>query len=261
MKLFQALFLLALTAASAHVISPAFAAGDCILDNCADRQKPQPAPQAAPDSPAPNDQPPARKPWFNTRGGAAPSGNFDFYVLSLSWSPSFCAGGGASRSGAQCAPGANPGFVVHGLWPQFSSGYPSQCGGDGYVPYPVLNSLRGLYPDLGLAKHEWRTHGVCSGKNAAGYFDDVRAARDGLAIPPALKAPGQDQTVAPLEIQRAFIAANPRLRPGMMAVTCRGGRFQEARFCLSKDLRDFVDCPQVVREGCFSQSMIVPAAQ
>jgi ribonuclease T2 len=105
------------------------------------------------------------------------------------------------------------------------------------------------------------SHGVCSGKNAAGYFNDVRIARDGVAIPPDLKAPGQDRSVAPLDIQRAFIAANPRLRPGMMTVTCRGGRFQEARFCLSKDLRDFVDCPGVVREGCFSQSITVPAAQ
>jgi ribonuclease T2 len=124
-----------------------------------------------------------------------------------------------------------------------------------------LNSLNGLYPDVGLARHEWREHGVCSGKNPAGYFSDVRIARDAVVIPPDLKAPGQDRTLSPLDVQRAFIAANPRLRPGMMAVTCRRGEMQEARFCLSKDLRDFVDCPQVVRQGCFSQSITIPASQ
>ncbi len=237
-------------------------AADCILDNCAD-QKPLPAaPQAAPQA-APTAAPtPAQNSWFQpSRAGTTPTGDFDFYVLSLSWSPSFCAEGGASRSRSQCAPGANPGFVVHGLWPQYSSGYPSQCGGDGFVPYSVLNGLNGLYPDLGLARHEWREHGVCSGKAPAGYFNDVRIARGAIVMPPALDAPGQDQTLSPLDLQRAFIAANPRLRPGMMAVTCRRSELQEARFCFSKDLRNFVDCPQVVREGCRSQSILVPAGR
>src|SRR5664279_6001869 len=49
-------------------------------------------------------------------------GEFDFYVLSLSWSPSFCEQaserGNGGRSGAQC--GGRPfSFVVHGLWPQY----------------------------------------------------------------------------------------------------------------------------------------------
>ncbi len=242
---------------------PALAAGDCILDNCAD-QRPLPDAPATPDAPAAPSAPaqPARNSWFAPRrGGAAPSGDFDFYVLSLSWSPSFCADGGAERSRNQCAPGANPGFVVHGLWPQYANGYPSQCAGNPFLPYSVLAGLDGLYPDQGLARHEWRQHGVCSGKPPSGYFADVRAARDAVALPAALKAPDQDQTLAPLDVQRAFIEANPRLRPGMMAVTCRHGALQEARICFSKDLRDFVACPQVARQGCFSQSIVVPAGR
>src|ERR1700752_4296533 len=38
---------------------------------------------------------------------------------------------------------------------------------------------------------------------------------------------------------RAFIAANPRLRPGMLGVTCQDGELQEVRICFSKDLREF----------------------
>ncbi|MDI9846853.1 ribonuclease T2 [Rhodoblastus sp. 17X3] len=235
----------------------ALAASDCILDNCAD-QRPSPGEPSvapAPDAPAPRQWPGPR------RGGGAPSGDFDFYVLALSWSPAFCATGGSQRSSAQCAPGANPGFVTHGLWPQYQNGYPSRCGGDGFLPFSVLSGLGDLYPDQGLARHEWRQHGLCSGKSPSGYFADVRAARDGVAIPQAFKGPQEDREVSPLDIQRAFIDANPRLRPGMMAVVCRRGTFQEARFCLSRDLRAFVACPEVVRQGCRSQSIVMPAAQ
>jgi ribonuclease T2 len=240
------------------------AADDCILDNCADRTPPTPS-RAEPDQSAP--APPAgapswRWPWRRpTSGGGAPSANFDFYVLALSWSPGFCATGGAGRSPAQCAPGANPGFVTHGLWPQYQNGYPSRCGGDGSLPYSVLSTLGDLYPDRGLARHEWRQHGLCSGKSPSGYFADVRAARDAVVIPQALKAPGQDLQLAPLDIQRAFMDSNPRLRSGMMTVVCRRGILQEARFCLSRDLRDFVACPEVARQGCRSQSIVAPAAR
>jgi len=240
LRRFFAAFLLALTGMSAH------AASDCVLDDCSDRQA----------------SPQTREYRYNPRrGGAAPAGDFDFYVLALSWSPSFCAGGGAERSRNQCAPGANPGFVVHGLWPQYFQGYPSNCGGNGFLPFSVLNGLNGLYPDQGLARHEWRQHGVCSGKNPAGYFADVRAAREAVTIPPTLRAPGEERSTSPLDVQRAFIEANPRLRPGMMAVTCRRGVLQEARICFSKDLRDFVACPQVARAGCRSQSIDVPAGR
>ncbi len=245
--------ILMLFVAAPDVVAPA-RADDCLLDRCADRQP------ASPSAPTGRFGPGGRagsEPW---RSGAA-SGDFDFYVLSLSWSPSFCATIGARRGSAQCAPGANPGFVVHGLWPQNADGYPGQCPGNPYLPYSVLSRLGDLYPDPGLARHEWRQHGLCSGKSPSGYFADVRAARDSVAVPPPLNAPQADQRLAPQNIQRAFMAANPRLRAGMMAVTCRRGLFLEARFCLSKDLRDFVSCPEVAREGCRDMSVVVPAGR
>jgi ribonuclease T2 len=215
------------------------AAGDCILDHCADRRPAASAP----------------------RGGAAP-GAFDYYLLALSWSPSFCANGGARKSRVQCASGANPGFVVHGLWPQFAGGgFAPGCDGGGFLPYNVVVSLRDLYPDDGLARHEWRAHGACSGKSPTAYFADVRAARAAVTVPPEFLAPREDRRISPLDIQRAFIEANPRLRPGMMAATCRDGALAEARICLSKDLRDFVACPEVVRRGCRAQSIVVPAGR
>jgi ribonuclease T2 len=252
-------------AAALLAAAPAFAASDCILDNCAEKRPPRAAqPRPAPDeaqSPveaeAAEEGPRGR---FRPRG-TTPSGDFDYYLLALSWSPSYCAQVGEGRSRHQCAPGANPGFVVHGLWPQYRGGPAPRCDGDGGLPYSVVVSLRDLFPEDGLARHEWRAHGACSGKSPSGYFADVRAARAAVTIPPDLKAPGADRELSPLDVQRAFVAANPRLRPGMMTVTCRGGVLQEARICLSKDLRDFVACPEVARRGCFSQSITVPAGR
>jgi len=237
-------------AAALLAATPAVAANDCILDNCAD-QRPGRAPSGAPrDEPAPEN--------YRPRGNA--SGDFDYYLLSLSWSPSFCAQGGAERSRRQCAAGANPGFVVHGLWQQYARGYPPYCDGAD-LPYGALAEVRDLYPDEGLARHEWRAHGACTGKSPKNYFADVRAARDAVVIPAHLRAPREDLFLSPLDVQRAFFEANPRLRPGMMTVTCQRGVLQEARICLSRDLRAFVACPEVARRGCRSQEIAIPAAR
>ena len=55
-------------------------------------------------------------------------GQFDFYVLSLSWSPSFCEAAGERGTPPQQQCGARPySFVVHGLWPQYERGFPEFC--------------------------------------------------------------------------------------------------------------------------------------
>jgi ribonuclease T2 len=195
------------------------------------------------------------------RSPTAAAGNFDFYVLSLSWSPGFCSTGGADKSPDQCDAGARLGFVVHGLWPQNEHGFPSNCDGARSPSRAALEAVRGLYPDEGLARHEWRTHGTCSGKSPTDYFADVRAARAAVTDPPEFGKLTQAEKVAPIEIARAFQAANPRLRPGMMAVACRSGTLQEVRICLTKDLRDFRSCGEVARGACRTREISVPAPQ
>src|ERR1700758_2731048 len=85
-------------------------------------------------------------------------GQFDFYVLSLSWSPSFCETAGGR--GPEC--GARPySFVVHGLWPQYERGFPQSC----QSPAPRLDrrivaDMLDLMPAPRLVYHEWDTHGT-----------------------------------------------------------------------------------------------------
>lgn len=215
----------------------AAAAGDddCILDNCGDRA------QTSRDD--------------EYRGG--PPRPFDFYVLALSWSPGFCDTVGGFHD--QCEPGKGLGFVVHGLWPQYERGFPSDCAGPRAPSRMALDRANGVFPDERLARYEWRKHGTCSGKSPSDYFGDVARAKELITIPPLFRHPQQEQTTTPIDIERAFYDANPRLRPGMMAVGCRRTTFEEVRICLSKDLRDFVACPEIVRRGCRQRELSVPA--
>ncbi len=194
------------------------------------------------------------------RGGAP--GNFDFYVLALSWSPGFCSLEGDAKNREQCRSGAGLGFVVHGLWPQNETGYPVECGPAGRNPSrQAMDSARQVFPEEGLARHQWRKHGVCSGSSPTEYFKDVRRARDAVVIPPQFTNPERTQTWSPIDLERAFIAANPALRADMVAVACRRNVLQEVRICMTKDLRGFRTCEEVDRGGCRTREISVQPAR
>ena len=140
-------------------------------------------------------------------------GQFDFYVLALSWSPSYCEAAQArapARAPDQQCGGRPFAFVVHGLWPQYERGFPSYC----QVPAPrldraVVGSMLDLMPSPRLIFHEWDQHGTCSGLSAHSYFDTVRKARAVVKIPPDYLELGKPITVSPGEVTEAFVKANP----------------------------------------------------
>jgi hypothetical protein len=102
-------------------------------------------------------------------------GKFDFYLLALSWSPSFCAEAG-DRPNARQQCGERPfSFVVHGLWPQYEKGSPEFCQNPPpFVDNKIVNAMLDLMPARGLVINEWKKHGTCSGLQARGYFETVR---------------------------------------------------------------------------------------
>lgn len=194
------------------------------------------------------------------RGAAM--GQFDLYVLALSWSATFCDLKGNSRGSRQCDGGRNPGFVLHGLWPQYERGYPAFCGPDGRNPSrTAMDKAERIFPDNGLARHQWRKHGVCSGLSPDAYFEASGAARAKIKVPDALQAPRAPRSWSILDIERSFVEANPGLRTDMIAVTCQRGMLQEVRVCLTKDLRSFRPCVEVDRDSCRAREVSVPAAQ
>ncbi|MCW5682100.1 MAG: ribonuclease T2 [Xanthobacteraceae bacterium] len=187
-------------------------------------------------------------------------GQFDFYVLALSWSPSYCESAGNRADPQQCSRrGARPyAFVVHGLWPQYERGFPSDCVyNPPYVPNQLVNSMLDVMPSRRLVIYQWRKHGTCSGLNSAEYFALMRKAFEKVKIPPKFAQSTEYQTVSPPEVENAFRAANPKLEAEMIAVTCDRRNLREVRICLTKDL-EFRSCPQVDRQACRNPRIVLP---
>ncbi len=193
------------------------------------------------------------------RGGRP--GDFDFYVLALSWSPGFCELEGDAKGRAQCNRGSGAGFVLHGLWPQFERGYPTECGFDRQPTRMALDSARGVFPDEGLARHQWRRHGSCSGLSPQDYFDAARDAKAKVKIPSRFSDNRREERMQPIEIERAFMGANPGLRADMIGVACRRGVLQEIRVCLDKNLKGFRTCPEVGRRDCRADDISIPGVR
>jgi ribonuclease T2 len=189
-------------------------------------------------------------------------GQFDFYVLSLSWSPSFC-DAATERSPERAARDQQCGerpfsFVVHGLWPQYEKGFPEFC----QNPAPrldrnIVSSMLDMMPSPRLIFHEWDRHGVCAGLPARGYFDTVRKARATVKIPPAYLDLAEPKTVSPSEVEEAFVAANPGLTREAIAIGCDSKRLNEVRICLSKDLK-FRNCAEVDGRSCRRDQVVMP---
>ena len=191
-------------------------------------------------------------------------GRFDFYVLALSWSPSYCEAAQDRRPNRapdrQCA-GRPFAFVVHGLWPQYERGFPSYC----QVPAPrldraIVGNMLDLMPSPRLIFHEWDQHGTCSGLSPHAYFEAVRKARAVVKIPPDYLDLDKPITVTPGEVAEAFVKANPGLSRAAMAVSCDGKRLTEVRVCLGKDF-SFRDCAEIARRACRLDKVAMPAVR
>ena len=190
-------------------------------------------------------------------------GEFDYYVLSLSWSPSFCEdaaerGNNGRGTQAQCGGSRPYSFVVHGLWPQYERGFPEYC----QRPSPRLDrnimvSMLDLMPAPGLIYNEWDKHGTCSGLQQRAYFETVRKARAAEKIPPEFLDLADTKTVAPGDIEDAFVKINPGLTNAAIAVTCNRTRLSEVRICLSKDLQ-FRACDEIDRRACKRDQVTMP---
>ncbi len=200
-------------------------------------------------------------------GGPAPSRaaagprtsnlGFDYYLLSLSWSPTFCAAKGAS-SPEQCSRDKHYGFVVHGLWPQGESGRnPMSCATAAPLSPELVQQTLRFMPSQHLIEHEWEKHGTCSGLGPEEYFATARRAYQSVHIPADLQQPAQPVGATLEEIEAKFIKANPGLSADMIAVMCHGS-VSEIRFCLDKDLKPR-RCGHGVDDSCRGRAIFPPS--
>ena len=186
---------------------------------------------------------------------------FDFYVLALSWSPSYCEAEGAEANQQQCKAARPYAFIVHGLWPQFERGFPRDCPTDmPQVGNETLRTLYDLMPSAGLIRHEWKSHGACSGLAQSDYFAVLRMAREKVAIPEPFRRVDDYLTIAPGDAEADFVAANAGLPVDGIAVTCDKRFLREVRICMSKDLA-FRSCPEIDRRACRLDKVVMPPAR
>jgi ribonuclease T2 len=195
-------------------------------------EEPASSERVAPPAPPPGGEYAART------GARNVAGEFDYYALVLSWSPSFCAEGTHSDS-PQCSDNApRPyNFVLHGLWPQYGKGWPQDCavGQRPYVEDRLINQMLDIMPAKKLIIHEYSKHGTCSGLSPDGYFSLARKLYTSIKLPERFQSPGAWQTVTPDEVVADFIKINPQIKPDMIAVSCggSGNQLKEVHICMS----------------------------
>lgn len=194
---------------------------------------------------------------LSVQARADEAGKFDYYLLSYSWSPQYCA---SRPNDGQC--GRGYGLVLHGLWPQYSKGYPESCG---YEPISagLVHEFAGLYPSESLAFHEWKKHGTCSGLSAANFLKLSQKLKAAVRAPAALTAMSQPLRTTADQLRKAFVIANPGLDERDIAFSCAdGGRFlQEVYVCFDKAGEHPVACSQDVqrrsRKSCGQEEFLL----
>jgi ribonuclease T2 len=181
----------------------------------------------------------------------APSepGNFDYYLLNLSWSPEFCY---SHKDAPECA--RHSSFVLHGLWPQNTNGsYPQDCSKAPGPANPAQYS--DIYPDAGLLEHEWHTHGTCSGLSADSFFETARTAFESFKIPPKLAQLDAQISLPPDQILALVTSSNPSIPSTSLVLSCGNNYLTAVEVCLDKQLHP-IACGPV--RSCRAQVVRIP---
>ena len=187
------------------------------------------------------------------------AGDFDYYVLALSWSPTWCALEGDNRGSPQCEDDADFGWVLHGLWPQYEQGWPSYCNTRARNPSrSETAAMADIMGSSGSAWHQWNKHGRCSGLSSEDYYALAREAYDRVNRPQVFRQLSRAVELPASVIEDAFLEDNPRLSPDGVTVTCKANRIQETRICLTRDLEPRPCTGSVARDCRMQDALFAP---
>lgn len=179
--------------------------------------------------------------------GTQQKATFDYYLLSLSWAPTYCESHPNDNS-SECKKGNHTGFVLHGLWPSSNTVpmQPVSCKHASPVASSIVQHMREYFPSGSLIQHEWQQHGTCSGLSAQQYFSTVEQAYKAVKVPDKYTNLSQSQEVSVQDIEKDF-AANNNAPEGAFRVSCHAGELVNLEACLDKDLK-YQACPKTARE-------------
>lgn len=187
------------------------------------------------------------------------AGDFDYYVMALSWSPTWCALEGDRRGSPQCDADADNGWVLHGLWPQYEKGWPSFCPTSARNPSRADTSAEAdLFGSSGNAWHQWNKHGRCSGLTAVDYYLLAREAYGRIEKPDIFRKLEDPIRLPASVVEEAFLEENKELTPDQITITCKSGRIQEARICMTRDLELRRCGRDVIRDCTLTDALFDP---
>ena len=197
----------------------------------------------------------------NAQAEGEKAGAFDYYVMALSWSANWCALEGDARGDDQCLPGKGLTFTLHGLWPQYETGWPDYCRTTARDPSRTESgAMADIMGGAGLAWYQWKKHGRCSGLTSAAYFEAARRAYASITIPPVFEKIDRRLQVPASVVEEAFLESNPILKRDMVTITCKAGMLQEVRICLTKDLEPRRCGADTIRD-CRLQDAVIGAVR
>ena len=187
------------------------------------------------------------------------AGDFDYYVLTLSWSPTWCALEGDRRGSPQCDDEANFGWVLHGLWPQYEQGWPSYCKTSERNPSRNdTAAMADIMGSSGSAWHQWNKHGRCSGLSSDDYYALARDAYESVTRPQVFRQLSRAVELPASVVEDAFLEDNPTLSADGITVTCKAGRIQEIRICLTQALKPRTCTGSVARDCQMQDALFSP---
>jgi ribonuclease T2 len=191
--------------------------------------------------------------------GGEKAGAFDYYVLSMSWSPTWCDLEGDARGSPECDGTGDFGWVLHGLWPQNEIGWPSDCWAWRLDPSRAdTAAMADIMGSAGSAWHQWQKHGRCSGLSADDYFAAARAAYEAVNRPEVFRHLPETVQLPARVVEAAFLEANPGWEADMLTITCKRNRIEEARLCLTKAFQPRVCGADVVRDCSMEDAIMAP---
>ena len=159
------------------------------------------------------------------------------YTLALSWSPEFCRfRDDEPRHARQCGGRAGSfAFVVHGLWPDGTRGWPQWCPTRRQPSQSEVRASLCMSPDAGLIARQWAKHGSCMTRDPDVYLRVTRILWNSLRWPDFDRLSRRRGLTAG-DIRTAFADANPYwdAEDVGLAVNSRGW-LREMRLCYGAD--------------------------